>query len=112
MAFHDLPADARHGFRWQRANRPVDGRVGAALLELREAGLAEDTIVFFYGDHGAGLPRNKRSACDSGLRVPLLVRFPEKWRHLAPADILEFGAGSGKLARDILLELEKSDALP
>ena len=33
-------------------------------------------------------------------------------RHLAPADILEFGAGSGKLARDILLELEKSDALP
>jgi SAM-dependent MidA family methyltransferase len=33
-------------------------------------------------------------------------------RHMAPADILEFGAGSGKLARDILLELEKSDALP
>lgn len=64
----------------------VDGRVGAALHELREAGLAEDTIVFFYGDHGAGLPRNKRSACDSGLRVPLLVHFPEKWRHLAPAD--------------------------
>jgi uncharacterized sulfatase len=69
----------------------VDGRVGVVLRELEDAGLAEDTVVFFFGDHGAGLPRNKRSACDSGLRVPLIVRFPAKWRHLAPADYEEGG---------------------
>ncbi len=69
----------------------VDGRVGKALEELRAAGLAEDTIVFFYGDHGSGMPRNKRSACDSGLRVPLIVHFPARWRHLAPPEYREGG---------------------
>jgi arylsulfatase A-like enzyme len=69
----------------------VDRRVGAALKEVEEAGLAEDTIVFAFGDHGAGLPRNKRSACDSGLRVPLIAYFPPRWRHLAPKDYAEGG---------------------
>jgi len=72
----------------------VDGRVGAALKELEEAGLKDDTIVFFFGDHGPGLPRNKRSACDSGLRVPWIVHFPERWRHLAPSDYVEGGVSS------------------
>jgi hypothetical protein len=48
-------------------------------------GLAEDTIVFFFSDHGMGMPRGKRCLYDSGLRVPLVVRFPAKWSHLAPA---------------------------
>lgn len=68
----------------------VDGRVGRALRELEEAGLGEDTIVFFFGDHGSGMPRSKRSACDSGLRVPLLVYYPPRWRWLAPP---EYGEG-------------------
>ncbi len=69
----------------------VDRRVGAVLRELQESGLSGETIVFFFGDHGAGLPRNKRSACDSGLRVPLIVRYPERWRSLAPPDYVEGG---------------------
>lgn len=69
----------------------VDARVGRALRELEEAGLADSTIVFFYGDHGSGMPRNKRSACDSGLRVPLIVSFPPRWRHLAPEGYAEGG---------------------
>ncbi len=64
----------------------MDRRVESALNELAEAGLDGETIVFFFGDHGAGLPRHKRSASDSGLRVPLLVHFPPRWRHLAPKD--------------------------
>jgi uncharacterized sulfatase len=76
----------------------VDGRVGAVLRELQEAGLEQDTIVFFFGDHGPGLPRNKRSACDSGLRVPLLVRFPARWRHLAPGDYVEGGESMRQVA--------------
>ncbi len=61
----------------------MDQMVGERLRELRQAGLAEDTIVFFYGDHGSGMPRSKRCAYDSGLRVPLIVYIPEKYRHLA-----------------------------
>ncbi len=55
------------------------------LRQLEEDGLAEDTIVFFYSDHGSGLPRGKRTLYDSGMHVPLLVRFPEKYQHLAPS---------------------------
>ncbi|MBN2271469.1 MAG: tetratricopeptide repeat protein [Sedimentisphaerales bacterium] len=60
----------------------MDQQVGAALKELEEAGLADDTIVWFWGDHGRGLPRAKRWIYDSGLRVPLVIRVPEKWRKL------------------------------
>ncbi len=63
----------------------MDQRVGQLLEELEEAGVADETIVFFYSDHGSGMPRHKRLVLDSGLHVPLLIRFPEKYRHLAPA---------------------------
>jgi arylsulfatase A-like enzyme len=59
--------------------------VGRILRELEEDGLAEDTIVFFFSDHGAGMPRHKRLALDTGLRVPLLIRVPAKLRAFAPA---------------------------
>ena len=62
----------------------MDGQVGEILKQLEEDGLAEDTIVFFYSDHGSGMPRHKRLLHDSGMHVPLLIRFPEKWKHLAP----------------------------
>jgi arylsulfatase A-like enzyme len=64
----------------------MDGMVGRALDELAVAGLADDTIIFFYGDHGPGMPRSKRSACDSGLHVPLIVYVPPKLRQLAGKD--------------------------
>lgn len=63
----------------------MDQEVGERLRQLDEDGLAAETIVFFYGDHGMGMPRGKRLLHDSGLRVPLLIRFPKKWQHLAPA---------------------------
>jgi N-sulfoglucosamine sulfohydrolase len=63
----------------------MDAEVGRILRELEDDGLLEDTIVFFYSDHGDGLPRAKRTLYDSGMQVPLLVRFPNKWAHLAPA---------------------------
>jgi len=62
----------------------LDEQVGQKLAELEELGLAEDTIVFYYSDHGGALPRGKRYLYDSGTRVPLLIRFPERWAHLAP----------------------------
>ncbi|MFO7776504.1 MAG: sulfatase-like hydrolase/transferase [Candidatus Hydrogenedentota bacterium] len=64
----------------------MDEWFGAMMDEVRENGRLDDTIIFFYGDHGSGMPRNKQLAYDSGLHVPLLVYVPEKYRHLAPAD--------------------------
>ncbi len=64
----------------------VDAIFAAQLKEVEDAGLAEDTIVFCYADHGTGMPRGKRWAYSSGLRVPFIVYFPEKWKHLAPKD--------------------------
>ena len=56
------------------------------MKELEQAGLADDTIVFFYSDHGVGLPSCKKWVWDWGLRVPLIVYFPPKYRYLAPCD--------------------------
>jgi N-sulfoglucosamine sulfohydrolase len=65
----------------------MDKQVRGVLDQLEADGLAEDTIVWFWGDHGRGLPRAKRWIYDSGSRVPLLIRIPEKWRPLAsPGD--------------------------
>ncbi|TKJ38754.1 MAG: sulfatase [Planctomycetes bacterium B3_Pla] len=61
----------------------MDKQVGEALKQLEDDGLAEDTIVWFWGDHGRGLPRGKRWIYDSGLRIPLIIHVPEKWRKLA-----------------------------
>ena len=74
----------------------MDARVGAALAELDAAGLAEDTIVFFYGDHGSGMPRHKRWLYNSGLQVPYIVHVPGKYRHLAP-DGYEPGGATDRL---------------
>ena len=70
----------------------LDRQVGDLLDELEEEGLADETVVFFFSDHGDGLPRHKRWAYDSGTRVPLLVRFPP-----GHADREEPGTVSGRL---------------
>lgn len=64
----------------------MDKDVARILQQLEEGGLAEDTIVWFWGDHGRGLPRGKRWIYDSGLRVPLMIRVPAKWRRWARPD--------------------------
>ena len=63
----------------------LDGQIAEALAELDEAGVADNTIVFYYGDNGGVLPRSKRFLYDNGTHVPLIIRFPKKWRHLAPS---------------------------
>lgn len=72
----------------------MDQEVGQRLRELEEAGLAADTIVFYYGDHGSGMPRSKRWPYNSGLRVPLIVRIPEKFSKLASPDYVKGGTSA------------------
>lgn len=64
----------------------ADADAGKHLKEIEEAELADDTIVFYYGDHGSGMPRSKRWPSNSGLHVPMVVFFPKKWQHLAPKE--------------------------
>ncbi len=64
----------------------MDGQVGGILKQLKADGLDNDTIIFYYGDHGPGMPRCKRWPYNSGLRVPMVVHFPEKYKHLAPPE--------------------------
>ena len=56
----------------------MDRQVGAVLKQLEDDGLLENTIIFFYGDHGGPLPREKRLIYDSGLNTPMIIRFPNK----------------------------------
>lgn len=58
----------------------MDNWVGEKMAELEEAGLLENTIVIWYSDHGGPLPRQKRLLYDSGLEVPMIIRFPNKER--------------------------------
>lgn len=63
----------------------MDTWVGSILQELEESGEAENTIVFYYSDHGGVLGRSKRFVYETGTRVPFIVRIPEKYKHLYPA---------------------------
>lgn len=67
----------------------VDGQIGAVIEQLKSDGLFDDTIIFYFGDHGGVLPGSKGYLYETGLHVPLIVHVPEKWKHLSP-----FGSGS------------------
>lgn len=54
----------------------VDEAVGHLLGELDQAGLAENTLVVYFGDHGAQFPRGKHTIYEGGQRIPLLMRWP------------------------------------
>ncbi|MGI9284759.1 MAG: sulfatase family protein, partial [Pseudomonadales bacterium] len=62
----------------------LDQQVGEVLDQLEQDGLVENTIVIWTTDHGDGLPRAKRELYDSGIKVPMVIRWPEKYR---PANV-------------------------
>jgi uncharacterized sulfatase len=82
--YPDTPKVRAHWARYYNVISALDLWVAERLAELDAAGVADDTIVFFWSDHGTGVPRHKRWLYDTGMRVPLIVYVPEKWRHLVP----------------------------
>lgn len=58
--------------------KQMDHQVGEMLKELEASGELEKTIIVWYTDHGGPLPRQKRLLYDSGLRVPMIIRFPNQ----------------------------------
>lgn len=76
--YPDTPLVRRDWANYADNITAMDYQVAALLKQLEEDGLADNTIVFFWGDHGRGLPRAKRWVYDSGIKVPLIVRWPGK----------------------------------
>lgn len=86
-AYHpDTPIVRKDWAQYYDRMTMMDAISGNDLKQIHEAGLDDNTIVFYFGDHGSGMPRSKRWPYFSGLNVPLIVYFPEKWKHLAPKD--------------------------
>jgi len=84
--YPDTPLVRKDWARYYDLISVMDGQVKAILQQLEDDGLADRTIVFFWGDHGRGLPRAKRFVYDSGLRVPLIVRWPGT---IAPGSVVD-----------------------
>lgn len=80
--YPDTPVIRKTVARFHDCVTAMDMEVGEILTQLEKDGLADDTIVFFFSDHGSGMPRHKRALLDSGMHVPLLIHIPEKWKNL------------------------------
>ncbi|MFA3791988.1 sulfatase [Aliiglaciecola sp. SL4] len=76
----DTPLVRRDLWKMYNNLAETDRQIGAVLEQLKQDGLLDSTIIFFYSDHGGPLPRQKRLVYDSGLKVPLIIRFPNKHR--------------------------------
>lgn len=58
----------------------LDKEVGQLLDQLEADGVLDNSIIFFWSDHGGNLLRQKRAVGNSGLHVPLLIRYPDGYR--------------------------------
>ncbi|PIF05930.1 MAG: sulfatase [Draconibacterium sp.] len=84
--YHPKTPEMKHDWaQYYDKVEDMDAQIGRWLKELDEAGLADNTIVFYYGDHGGVLARSKRYLYETGTRVPFIVRIPEKYKYLFPA---------------------------
>ncbi|MEP3482311.1 MAG: sulfatase-like hydrolase/transferase [Fuerstiella sp.] len=87
FSYHpDLPVVRKNYAKYADAVEKMDGKVGQAIAELKKDGLYEDTIIIYNSDHGGVMARSKRFLYSSGVHCPLIVRVPEKWKQLYPAD--------------------------
>ena len=84
--YHPDTPEMRHDWaQYYDKIEDMDIQVGDLLKELEESGEADNTIVFYYGDHGGVLARSKRFVYETGTRVPFVIRIPEKYKYLFPA---------------------------
>ena len=82
----DLPTMRMNYAKYHDAIQGMDQAIGDALKQLEALGLADNTIVIYNSDHGGVLPRSKRFLFSSGIHCPLIIRIPEKYKDLWPAE--------------------------
>ncbi len=78
--YPDHPSVRKDWAMYLETLQNLDAKVGRVLARLEPEGLAEDTIVFFFSDNGRPMPRDKQFLYEGGIRIPLLVRIPERYR--------------------------------
>ncbi|MDX9753415.1 MAG: sulfatase-like hydrolase/transferase [bacterium] len=86
-----LPDDPRVREDWAAyldTVNALDEKVGKVLAQLEADGLAENTVVFFFGDHGRAHVRAKQWCYDDGLHIPLIIRWPGKFQPGTVSDTL------------------------
>jgi len=83
--YPDHPVVREEWARYLNSVSGMDVRIGQVLAQLRADGLEDDTVIIFFGDNGRLEPRGIHWCYDSGLRVPMIVRWPKNFP--APAQI-------------------------
>ncbi len=96
--YPDTPVVRNDWARYYDLVTAMDLEAAGILKQLDEDGLADKTIVFFYGDHGRGLPRAKRWVYDSGIHIPLIIRWPD-------------GRGAGTVCDDLVSMIDAGATL-
>lgn len=82
--YNDTPEMRKHFARVYNSIKLTDKRIGELLEKLDKDNLRDSTIIFFYADHGEGIPRGKTNGINLGYRVPFVIWFPEMYKHLSP----------------------------
>ena len=78
--YPDIP-EVRNDIAIKYSNiQEMDRQVGEIISDLEKNDLLDKTIIFFWSDHGGNLLRQKRAVGNSGLKVPLIIRFPDGYR--------------------------------
>ncbi|SDG70527.1 sulfatase family protein [Winogradskyella thalassocola] len=97
--YRDTDAMRKQVARVYNSIKLTDIKIGNILHRLHEDNLMDDTIVFIFADHGEGIPRGKTNGIGLGYRVPFIIWFPEKYKHLSPW-------GTGGIVTDNIIDFE------
>lgn len=82
--YRDSPEMRKQFARVYNSIKLTDNKIGELLQRLKRDHLMDSTIIFFFGDHGEGIPRGKTNGINLGYRVPFVIWFPPMYQHLSP----------------------------
>lgn len=82
--YNDSPGMRKQFARVYNSIKLTDNKIGELLNRLDNDNLRDSTIIFFYADHGEGMPRGKTNGINFGYHVPFIIWFPEMYKHLSP----------------------------
>jgi uncharacterized sulfatase len=84
--YPDHPIARRDWADYLESIQVLDNDIGVALQWLEKEGVADNTIVMYFGDHGRPHVRGKQWLYEGGIRIPMIVRWPG---HIEPGMVVE-----------------------
>lgn len=82
--YRDTPEMRKQFSRVYNSIKLTDNKIGQLLSRLEKDNLKDSTIIFFYADHGEGMPRGKTNGINFGYRIPFIIWFPKMYKDLSP----------------------------